>query len=77
MSKPDATADWLFNGKPINESLDKDSFIITENDGVHCLQIQKCSLKNQGTYSLKVPSENIETKARLSVDGQLIMKKKS
>ncbi len=69
LSKPDAKVEWLFNGKPISESLDKDSYVITEQDGLHRLHIPKCSLKNQGNYSLRVPTENIETKARLNVDG--------
>ena len=76
MSKPDAIAEWLFNGKPIAEALDKDSYVITNVDGIHRLQIPKCSLKNQGNYSLRVPSENIETKARLGVDGKIIFEAK-
>ena len=69
LSKSDAKVEWLFNGKPVAELLDEDSYVINELDGVHRLHISKCSLKNQGSYSLRVPSENLETKARLGVDG--------
>jgi titin len=69
LSKPDVKAEWLFNGKPIADVFDKDSYVISEIDGIHRLHIPKCMLKHQGNYSLRVPSENLETKARLGVDG--------
>ena len=72
LSKPGVNAEWLFNGKPIGEILDKDSYVISEVDGVHRLHIPKCSLKHQGNYSFRVPSENLESKARLGVDGMLM-----
>ena len=64
VSKPNAKAKWVKNGKEITPS---DRVLITCQDTVHSLKIPESVLEDAATY--KCILENKETSAKITVKG--------
>ena len=69
LNKTNIPVEWLYNGEPISQAFESDTYIISNVDLKYTICIPSCKLKNQGIFTLVTPNQSLKTQALLNVDG--------